>query len=125
MSFCHLTEAGLQMGGVLWSACSLVCAHTHPSSPTPSPPHTHSAHVLYTHPTINPPHIQSINAHNQVRPLKPNEDPLNGTQIYVILVSIGTVCLWCFNTFLSTYTGEMGILAIIPLVAFFGFGVLE
>jgi hypothetical protein len=33
--------------------------------------------------------------------------------------------LWCFNTALSTYTGEMGILAIIPLVAFFGFGVLE
>lgn len=61
----------------------------------------------------------------QVRPLKPNEDPLNGTQIYVILVSVGTVMLWCFNTFLSNYTGEMGILAIIPLVAFFGFGVLE
>lgn len=61
----------------------------------------------------------------EVRPLKQNEDPLNGTQIYVILVSVGTVVLWCFNTFLSTYTGEMGILAIIPLVAFFGFGVLD
>lgn len=61
----------------------------------------------------------------QVRPLKPNVDPLNGTQIYVIVVSVITVLLWCFNTFLSTFTGEMGILAIIPLVAFFGFGVLE
>lgn len=72
-------------------------------------------------------HIAASNspARRQVRPLKSNEDPLNGTQIYVILVSVGTVMLWCFNTALSTYTGEMGILAIIPLVAFFGFGVLE
>jgi di/tricarboxylate transporter len=61
----------------------------------------------------------------QVRPLKQNDDPMNSTQIYVILVSLGTVGLWCFNTFLATYTGEMGVLAVIPLVAFFGFGVLE
>lgn len=61
----------------------------------------------------------------QVRPLKPNDDPLNGTQIYVIIVSVGTVGLWCFNSFLASYTGEMGVLAIVPMVAFFGFGVLE
>eukprot|EP00879_Flechtneria_rotunda_P007786 GHRR01008159.1.p1 GENE.GHRR01008159.1~~GHRR01008159.1.p1 ORF type:complete len:762 (+),score=241.90 GHRR01008159.1:161-2446(+) len=61
----------------------------------------------------------------EVRPLKPTEDPLNGTQIYVIVVSLITVVLWCCNSFLISYTGEMGVLAIIPLVAFFGFGVLS
>lgn len=61
----------------------------------------------------------------EVRPLKPPEDPLNGTQIYVILVSLITVGAWCCNTYLSQYAGEMGVLAIIPLVAFFGFGVLS
>eukprot|EP00775_Hariotina_reticulata_P002958 gene2958-3243_t len=61
----------------------------------------------------------------EVRPLKPSEDPLNATQIYVVLVSLGTVVLWCCNSFLVAYTGEMGVLAIIPLVAFFGFGVLD
>lgn len=60
-----------------------------------------------------------------MRPLKPNEDPLSGTQIYVIVVAVGTVTAWCLNSFLSVYTGEMGILAIVPLVAFFGFGVLR
>lgn len=57
--------------------------------------------------------------------MKPPEDPLNGTQIYVILVSVATVGLWCFNSFIQHVTGEMGVLAILPLVAFFGFGVLD
>jgi hypothetical protein len=42
----------------------------------------------------------------QVRPLKPPEDPLNATQIYVVLVSLGTVVLWCCNSFLAAYTGK-------------------
>ncbi|WIA37569.1 hypothetical protein OEZ86_014475 [Tetradesmus obliquus] len=61
----------------------------------------------------------------EVRPLKQNEDPLNSTQIYTIIVSLATVIAWCCNSFLQDYTGEMGVLAIIPLVAFFGFGVLS
>eukprot|EP00878_Enallax_costatus_P012608 GHUV01013167.1.p1 GENE.GHUV01013167.1~~GHUV01013167.1.p1 ORF type:complete len:652 (+),score=137.56 GHUV01013167.1:111-2066(+) len=61
----------------------------------------------------------------EVRPLKPTEDPLTGTQIYVIVISLATVTLWCCNSFLQEYTGEMGVLAIFPLVAFFGFGVLN
>lgn len=60
----------------------------------------------------------------EVRPLKPSEDPLTGTQIYVILVSLATVVLWCCNSFIKDYTGEMGVLAIVPLFAFFGAGVL-
>lgn len=37
----------------------------------------------------------------QVRPLKQNEDPLNSTQIYTIIVSLATVIAWCCNSFLQ------------------------
>jgi hypothetical protein len=39
----------------------------------------------------------------QVRPLKPNEDPLNGTQIYTIIMSLATVTAWCCNSFLQVW----------------------
>ncbi|GAX73558.1 hypothetical protein CEUSTIGMA_g1009.t1 [Chlamydomonas eustigma] len=61
----------------------------------------------------------------EVRPLKPSTDPINGTQVYVIIISLATVALWCANTVLTPYTGEMGVVAVLPLVAFFGFGVLS
>nr|BCL66194.1 low-affinity phosphate transporter [Volvox reticuliferus] len=62
---------------------------------------------------------------SEVRPLKPNSDPINGTQVYIVIISLITVGAWCANTFLQRYTGEMGIIATIPLVAFFGFDVLN
>eukprot|EP00884_Botryococcus_braunii_P009003 jgi/Botrbrau1/18103/Bobra.0687s0005.1 len=37
-------------------------------------------------------------------------------QIYVVVVSIATVGLWCANGYLSPIFGEMGVIAIIPLV---------
>ena len=63
--------------------------------------------------------------HLQVKPLRPNEDPFSSTQVYVVLVSLATVVLWCCNSFIKEFTGEMGVLAIIPMVAFFGTGVLS
>jgi len=60
-----------------------------------------------------------------VRPLKPNTDPMTWTQVYVIVVSLATVGLWCANSVLQDITGEMGVLAVLPLVAFFGSGVLS
>nr|BCL66262.1 low-affinity phosphate transporter [Volvox reticuliferus] len=61
----------------------------------------------------------------EVRPIKPNTDPVNGTQVYIIIVSLLTVAAWCANTYLERFTGEMGIIAIVPLVAFFGFDILN
>ncbi|GFR50479.1 hypothetical protein Agub_g12739 [Astrephomene gubernaculifera] len=61
----------------------------------------------------------------EVRPIKPNTDPVNGTQVYIVVVSLLTVAAWCANTFLQRYTGEMGVIAVVPLVAFFGFDVLN
>ena len=52
------------------------------------------------------------------------QDKLNLKQAYVIAISIITVALWCANSWLQKWTGEMGIIAILPLVAFFGSGIL-
>ena len=53
------------------------------------------------------------------------QDPFSAKQIYIMGISVLTVGLWCFNSKLQVYTGEMGVIAILPLVAFFGFGILN
>ena len=37
----------------------------------------------------------------QVRPIKPNTDPINSTQVYIIVVSLLTVAAWCGNSVLQ------------------------
>lgn len=46
-------------------------------------------------------------------------------QVYVIVVSVVTVALWCANTFVQQWLGNMGVVAVLPMIAFFGFGVLN
>ena len=45
--------------------------------------------------------------------------------VYVVAVALATVALWCANGALAPYLGQMGIVAILPMVAFFGFGILS
>ena len=52
------------------------------------------------------------------------QDKLSLKQVYVIFISVLTVAMWCANSWLQQWTGEMGIIAVLPLVAFFGFGIL-
>lgn len=56
--------------------------------------------------------------------LHPLRDPFTLEQWFVTLVSIGTIVLWCLSNRLSGIFGEMGIISIIPLVTFFGTGLL-
>ena len=53
------------------------------------------------------------------------QEKWTGLQLYVVAVTLLTVGLWCANTTLSHITGEMGVVAIVPLVMFFGFGILN
>ena len=46
-------------------------------------------------------------------------------EVYVVAVALATVALWCANGALAPYLGQMGIVAILPMVAFFGFGILS
>lgn len=54
-----------------------------------------------------------------------SKDPFTATQWFVTFTSIGTILLWCLSNQLSGIFGEMGIISIIPILLFFGTGVLS
>lgn len=60
----------------------------------------------------------------QIHTIRASNDPITLTQIYVCLVTLLTIVMWCLaHTYEDTF-GDMGVIAIIPLVAFFGPGLL-
>ena len=65
-----------------------------------------------------------LDASVKILPFHPIKDPFTLTQWFVTIVSIGTIILWCLSNQISGIFGEMGILSIIPLVIFFGTGLL-
>ncbi|KAI8824531.1 SPX domain-containing protein [Fimicolochytrium jonesii] len=52
------------------------------------------------------------------------DHPLERKQWYIIAVTLVTILLWCFGSGLEQYFGDMGVIAIIPIVAFYGAGLL-
>ncbi|KAG7664632.1 PHO91 [[Candida] subhashii] len=52
------------------------------------------------------------------------DDRFSAIQWYIISVSIGTIFLWCIASKLTGIFGEMGIIALIPIILFFGSGLL-
>lgn len=57
-------------------------------------------------------------------PIRPVHDPFTGVQYYVAIVTISTIALWCASSKLEPVFGDMGVIAIIPIVLFFGVGIL-
>ena len=57
-------------------------------------------------------------------PIRPMKDKLNGIQYFIIFVTLLTIALWCVSRQLEGVFGDMGVIAIIPLVLFFGTGIL-
>lgn len=60
----------------------------------------------------------------QIHTIRASSDPITVTQIYVILVTLLTIILWCLAHTYESIFGDMGVIAIIPLIAFFGAGLL-
>lgn len=56
--------------------------------------------------------------------IRPMKDKLNGVQYFIIFVTLATIALWCTSHQLEGVFGDMGVIAIIPLVLFFGTGIL-
>lgn len=52
------------------------------------------------------------------------DDRFSGVQWYVTLVTAATILLWCLALRLLAVFGDMGVIAIFPLLAFFGPGLL-
>ncbi|KAG8969106.1 low-affinity phosphate transporter [Tulasnella sp. 419] len=60
-----------------------------------------------------------------IKPVRASKDRFTAKQYFVSFVCIGTIALWCFEHALEDVIGDMGIIAIIPVLAFFGTGVLK
>lgn len=61
----------------------------------------------------------------EIKSIKPNRERFTMKQWYVAVVTLGTIALWCVERGIEDYVGDMGIIAIIPVLAFFGTGVLK
>lgn len=57
-------------------------------------------------------------------PIRPVKDRFSGVQWFITIVTVATIILWCVSHQLEHIFGDMGVIAIIPLVLFFGTGIL-
>lgn len=57
-------------------------------------------------------------------PIRPMRDRFSGVQWFISIVTVITIILWCVTHQLEPYFGDMGVVAIIPIVLFFGTGIL-
>lgn len=61
----------------------------------------------------------------EIKPIRPTRDPFTMKQYWVCFVCLVTIGLWCFEHAIEDWVGDMGVIAIIPIVAFFSTGVLK
>jgi phosphate transporter len=56
--------------------------------------------------------------------IRPMKDRFTGIQWFISLTTLVTIILWCLSHRMEGVFGDMGIIAIIPMVLFFGSGIL-
>ncbi|KZT57927.1 Sodium/sulfate symporter [Calocera cornea HHB12733] len=61
----------------------------------------------------------------EIRPIRATREALNWSQYYIIFVTIVTIGLWLVEHSMESIVGDMGVIALIPIIAFFGTGVLK
>ncbi|PNY26005.1 Leptomycin B resistance protein [Tolypocladium capitatum] len=59
-----------------------------------------------------------------ISPIRPLKERFTGVQWFVTIVAVATIALWCGSHRLEGVFGDMGVIAIIPIVLFFGIGIL-
>ncbi|KAH9918924.1 SPX domain-containing protein [Epithele typhae] len=60
-----------------------------------------------------------------IKPVRAPKERFNGKQWWVTFVCLITIGLWCVAHSIEGVLGDMGVIAIIPIVAFFSTGVLK
>ena len=60
-----------------------------------------------------------------IKEIRPTRERFSLKQYWVVFVCIFTIALWCVEKKIEGFVGDMGIIAIIPIVAFFSTGVLR
>ncbi|KAJ7082710.1 SPX domain-containing protein [Mycena belliarum] len=61
----------------------------------------------------------------EIKLIRPTREHFTTKQWWVTLVCLVTIALWCFARQIEDIVGDMGIIAIVPIVAFFATGVLK
>lgn len=61
----------------------------------------------------------------EIRPIRASREAFTKKQWWVSVVCLVTIALWCFEHKIEGVVGDMGVIAIIPVVAFFSTGVLK
>jgi len=61
----------------------------------------------------------------EIRPVRASKEKFNLKQWWVTLVCLVTIGLWCVERGIEDWVGDMGVIAVIPVVAFFATGVLK
>ncbi|KAI4118182.1 MAG: hypothetical protein LQ338_007447 [Usnochroma carphineum] len=59
-----------------------------------------------------------------IAPIRPMRDEFTGVQYFISGITLMTIILWCVSHQLDSIFGDMGVIAILPMVAFFGSGIL-
>lgn len=60
-----------------------------------------------------------------IKEIRPTREKFTLKQYWVVFVCVVTIALWLVEKEIEEYIGDMGIIAIIPIVAFFSTGVLR
>lgn len=60
-----------------------------------------------------------------IKKISESSDRFTGIQYYISAVTIGTIVLWCVERNFEWMFGDMGVIAIIPMILFFGTGILS
>ncbi|KAK7442505.1 low-affinity phosphate transporter [Stygiomarasmius scandens] len=61
----------------------------------------------------------------EIRPIRATREAFTVKQYWVSFVCLSTIALWCVAHEIEDYVGDMGVIAIIPILAFFSTGVLK
>ncbi|KAJ7503249.1 SPX domain-containing protein [Mycena galericulata] len=61
----------------------------------------------------------------EIKLIRPTRESFTFKQWWVTFVCLFTIALWCVAHEIEKYIGDMGVIAIIPIVAFFATGVLK
>lgn len=59
-----------------------------------------------------------------IAPIRPMKDKFTGVQYFISGITLLTIVLWCVSHQMESVFGDMGVIAILPMVAFFGSGIL-
>ncbi|PLW24697.1 hypothetical protein PCASD_07555 [Puccinia coronata f. sp. avenae] len=60
-----------------------------------------------------------------IKPIPTPKDSFSFSQWFILIVSFLTILLWCFENLFHGYFGDMGVIALLPMIIFFGSGLLR